>query len=132
MVISIDKAAETPLYLQIRNQIIGGIARGELAQGDSLPSVRQLAADLGINLHTVNKAYAVLRDEGYIVMRGRRGAIVGSGDSSQPNSQRDADDERMAGELYRLALEYRARGGTFDSLVDIARAQARRAFEGSK
>lgn len=76
MIIRIDKMSEDPLYLQIRSQIIGAIARGELRAGDSLPSVRSLAADLGINLHTVNKAYAVLRDEGYLIMRGRSGAFV--------------------------------------------------------
>ena len=76
MIIRIDKMSEDPLYLQIRSQIIGAIARGELRAGDNLPSVRSLAADLGINLHTVNKAYAVLRDEGYLIMRGRSGAFV--------------------------------------------------------
>ena len=56
MIIRIDQSDEDPIYLQIRDQIIEGIARGELSPGDGLPSVRQLAADLGINLHTVNKA----------------------------------------------------------------------------
>ena len=75
MVIRIDQSDEAPIYLQIRDQIIEGIARGELSSGDSLPSVRQLAVDLGINLHTVNKAYAVLRDEGYVAMRGDARAL---------------------------------------------------------
>ena len=64
MLIAVDAAAAEPLYLQIRNQIVAGIATGQLEPGQSLPSVRSLASDLGINLHTVNKAYAVLRDEG--------------------------------------------------------------------
>ena len=64
MVIRIDQKSEEPLYLQIRSQIIAAIATGELVPGTALPSVRALASDLGINLHTVNKAYAVLRDEG--------------------------------------------------------------------
>ena len=71
MLIAVDAAAAEPLYLQIRNQIVAGIATGQLESGQSLPSVRSLASDLGINLHTVNKAYAVLRDEGYVRMRGR-------------------------------------------------------------
>lgn len=71
MVIRIDQKSEEPLYLQIRSQIIAAIATGELVPGTALPSVRALASDLGINLHTVNKAYAVLRDEGYVLMRGR-------------------------------------------------------------
>ena len=69
--LAVDGALEEPLYLQIRNQIVAGIATGELEPGQALPSVRSLASDLGINLHTVNKAYAVLRDEGYVRMRGR-------------------------------------------------------------
>lgn len=76
MLITIDAAAPEPLYLQIRNQIVAGIATGQLEPGQSLPSVRSLASDLGINLHTVNKAYAVLRDEGYVRMRGRAGAVI--------------------------------------------------------
>ena len=64
--LAVDGALEEPLYLQIRNQIVAGIATGELEPGQALPSVRSLASDLGINLHTVNKAYAVLRDEGYV------------------------------------------------------------------
>ena len=76
MILRIDQASPDPIYLQIRNQIVEGIARGELVAGDSLPSVRALASDLGINLHTVNKAYAVLRDEGYVAMRGRSGAFI--------------------------------------------------------
>ena len=76
MVIRIDQKSEEPLYLQIRSQIIAAIATGELVPGTALPSVRALASDLGINLHTVNKAYAVLRDEGYVLMRGRSGAYI--------------------------------------------------------
>lgn len=76
MLIAVDAAAAEPLYLQIRNQIVAGIATGQLEPGQSLPSVRSLASDLGINLHTVNKAYAVLRDEGYVRMRGRAGAVI--------------------------------------------------------
>mgnify|MGYP000628662408 CR=1 FL=1 len=68
MLIAVDAAAAEPLYLQIRNQIVAGIATGQLEPGQSLPSVRSLASDLGINLHTVNKAYAVLRDEGYVTL----------------------------------------------------------------
>ena len=64
MFIRIDQALPDPLYRQIRDEVVRGIAQGELAPGDALPSVRNLASDLGINLHTVNKAYALLRDEG--------------------------------------------------------------------
>ena len=82
MIIRINQTAGVPLYMQIRDQLVEAIARGELRPGDGLPSVRRLANDLGINLHTVNKAYAVLRDEGYLVMRGRSGAFVADGESA--------------------------------------------------
>lgn len=94
MVIRIDQSDEAPIYLQIRDQIIEGVARGELSSGDSLPSVRQLAADLGINLHTVNKAYAVLRDEGYVAMRGRKGAFIANAQSI--GRAKPSDDRRRA------------------------------------
>ena len=74
MLLDIDLASQEPIFKQIRSQIVSAIATGELSPGDPLPSVRSLAGDLGVNMHTVNKAYAVLRDEGYVAMRGRSGA----------------------------------------------------------
>ncbi len=61
MIIEIDFNSDEALYLQLRNQIILGIATSRIREGDELPSVRQLAGDIGINMHTVNKAYTVLR-----------------------------------------------------------------------
>ena len=66
MIIKIDFESEEAIYIQLRNQIIMGIATDRIREGDSLPSVRQLAENIGINMHTVNKAYAVLKQEGYI------------------------------------------------------------------
>ena len=76
MVIMIDFQSHEALYIQLRNQIILGIATSTLHEGDVLPSVRQLAEDIGINMHTVNKAYSVLRQEGFVTIDRRRGAIV--------------------------------------------------------
>ena len=76
MILHIDTLSTIPIYEQLRNQIVLGIARKQLIANEDLPSVRRLAADLGINLHTVNKAYAQLADEGYISMDRRRGAVV--------------------------------------------------------
>ena len=76
MYISIDFNSEEALYLQLRNQIILAIVRAELREGENLPSVRDLAERIGINMHTVNKAYAVLRQEGYLRLDRRRGAVV--------------------------------------------------------
>ncbi|NBI89524.1 GntR family transcriptional regulator [Lachnospiraceae bacterium] len=76
MVIEIDFNSDEALYLQLRNQIILGIATSRIREGDELPSVRQLAGDIGINMHTVNKAYAVLRQEGFVKVDRRKGAII--------------------------------------------------------
>ncbi len=76
MIIEIDFNSEEALYLQLRNQIILGIATSRIREGDELPSVRQLAEDIGINMHTVNKAYTVLKQEGFVKVDRRRGAVV--------------------------------------------------------
>lgn len=76
MVIEIDFNSQVALYLQLRNQIILGIATARFREGDALPSVRQLADDIGINMHTVNKAYTVLKQEGFVKMDRRKGAVI--------------------------------------------------------
>mgnify|MGYP000827440813 CR=1 FL=1 len=76
MVIEIDFNSDEAIYMQITNQIIMGIATSRLHEGDALPSVRQLASIAGINMHTVNKAYSILRQEGFIQLDRRRGAVV--------------------------------------------------------
>lgn len=76
MIIQIDFNSDEALYLQLRNQIIMGIATAQFREGESLPSVRQLADTIGINMHTVNKAYTVLKQEGYVKVDRRRGAVI--------------------------------------------------------
>ena len=76
MIFEINFDSEEALYLQLRNQVILGIATEIFHEGDSLPSVRQLADDVGINMHTVNKAYSVLRQEGFVTIDRRRGAVI--------------------------------------------------------
>lgn len=76
MQIEIDFESDEALYIQLRNQIIYGIATRQYQEGDSLPSVRQLAETIGINMHTVNKAYAVLRQEGLLRLDRRTGAVI--------------------------------------------------------
>ena len=76
MIIEIDFNSEEAIYMQLRNQIIMGIATSRLQNGDTLPSVRQLAELIGINMHTVNKAYSVLRQEGIVSIDRRRGAVI--------------------------------------------------------
>ena len=76
MLIEIDFNSEEAIYIQLRNQIIMGIATSTIHEGDSLPSVRQLADTVGVNMHTVNKAYNVLKQEGFIQLDRRRGAVI--------------------------------------------------------
>ena len=76
MYIEIDLISDEALYLQLRNQIIIGIATSQYQEGDTLPSVRQLADTIGINMHTVNKAYSVLKQEGFVKVDRRKGAVI--------------------------------------------------------
>ncbi len=76
MLVTIDFNSEEALYVQLRNQIIIGIATSQIREGDNLPSVRELADDIGINMHTVNKAYTILKQEGYLKLDRRKGAVI--------------------------------------------------------
>ena len=76
MFIEIDFNSDEAIYMQLRNQIILGIATSRFQEGDMLPSVRQLADSIGINMHTVNKAYTVLKQEGYVKVDRRKGAMI--------------------------------------------------------
>lgn len=88
MIVEIDQRSDVPIYEQLHRQFIAAIAGDELSPGDSLPSVRSLAVDLGINLHTVNKAYALLRDEDTslcVVVPVQPSLSVTAGRSAEPN-----------------------------------------------
>ena len=76
MLFEIDFNSDEAIYVQLCNQIIMGIATDQLKVGETLPSVRQLADTIGINMHTVNKAYSVLRQEGFLSIDRRRGAVI--------------------------------------------------------
>lgn len=76
MIISINEMSEIPIYQQIRNQIVQGISDGRLSPGEQLPTVRGLAEEIGINSMTVNKAYSLLKQEGYIFADRRSGERV--------------------------------------------------------
>ncbi len=100
MVIEIDFNSAEAIYMQVTNQIIMGIATSRLREGDPLPSVRQLADTIGINMHTVNKAYALLRQEGYVSIDRRRGAVISV----------DANKIKMLEEMRQSLLGVLARG----------------------
>lgn len=100
MMIEIDFNSDEAIYLQLKNQIILGIATSRFREGDSLPSVRQLAEVVGINMHTVNKAYTVLKQEGYVKVDRRKGAIIAV----------DMDKLKMVSELKKELQVMIARG----------------------
>ncbi|SHI82974.1 transcriptional regulator, GntR family [Clostridium cavendishii DSM 21758] len=85
--------SETPIYLQLKNEIIKAIARGELEDGESLPSIRDLSVDIGVNLHTINKAYNLLKDEGYLIIDRRKGAIVNIKKNSKEEFIKSIDED---------------------------------------
>jgi len=132
MVIEIDTMSSDPIYQQIRLQIIAAIASGELEEGDQLPSIRSLAADLGINFHTVHEAYGVLRDEGYLVMRGRAGAIVADRTLTSIQHRAADEDALMSERLLELALAHKARGGTKRDFLAKATQQAEVAYKSER
>ena len=76
MYLEIDFNSDEAFYVQLYHQIIIGIATSRLQEGDTLPSVRQLADEVGINMHTVNKAYSLLRQEGFLTIDRRKGAVI--------------------------------------------------------
>ncbi len=86
MIINIDFNSSEAIYIQLRNQIIIGIAQDRIKSGESLPSVRQLADELGVNMHTVNKAYTLLKNDGYVTLDRRKGAVVCVSVDTKPHS----------------------------------------------
>ena len=100
MLIEVDFDSDEAIYIQLCNQIIMGIATSVIHEGDSLPSVRQLADTIGVNMHTVNKAYSVLKREGYISLDKRRGAVIAL----------DIDKMEQLGEMRRALRIVLARG----------------------
>lgn len=106
VLIKIDFESEKPIYNQVLEAIIIGIARGDLLPGEKLPSVRDLAEDIGINLHTVNKSYKILKDKGYLSIDRRTGALV------RENFTKDKEEffEEIEDQLIYLLADAKNRG----------------------
>jgi len=113
MILKIDMSNDIPIYQQIRNQIVFGVAKGELKYGDSLPTVRQLAADIGVNPMTVNRAYSILKNEGTIIIDRRHGAKISL--KSLDSTTFDVDFDQRA---ILLISEASTRGATKEELTE--------------
>ena len=116
MIIKINTLSQIPLYLQLRNQIVKGIGKGELTEGESLPTVRQMAADLGINTMTVSKAYQLLKNEGFLYTDRRLGSIVHIPENEEPSS---LFQEKLEDELELLSAEARIRGMNLEDFLSL-------------
>ena len=116
MFLAIDFSSDIPIYEQIRREIIKALAQGDLGFGQSLPSVRQLGSDIGVNLHTVNKAYKLLEEDGIITMDRRYGSRIVD-ETLEINTRQE---EKIAEELEFITALAKVKGlGKDEFLGDV-------------
>ena len=116
MILDLDFNSDIPIYTQIREQIIKSIAKGDLKINESLPSVRNMAEEIGVNLHTVNKSYNLLKDEGYINIDRRKGAIV----KELPLAKADDNIRKIESMLDLLVAESYLLGMSKEEFLDYS------------
>lgn len=114
MIIVIEPDSDVPIYEQICNQIMEGIARGQIKPGDSLPSVRAFASDLGVNMHTVNKSYHLLEKKGIITIVPKSGAVI-----SPPQDFHESSFNRLKDEFKPLIAESLVVGMTNQQIQNL-------------
>ena len=116
MLLSLDFSSQTPIYQQIRNQIVLAVADGRLQPGQRIPSMRALADEIGINMMTVNKAYQLLRQEGYLEIDRRSGARIAPMDDDLAFTR-----EQLHPQLTLLIGEAKLHGISQESFLDLCR-----------
>ncbi len=112
MFIKIELNSDTPIYMQIYDEIVKAIASGDLKEGTVLPSARKLAANLGINFHTVNKAYNLLREHRFLLLNRKKEFVV----------QRSRDEkfmEKLKDQELKLFEEAIAKGFTEKEILNM-------------
>ena len=114
MIIRIDELSDVPIYQQLRNQIVMGISSGELKSGEQLPTVRNLALEMGINTMTVSKAYQLLKTEGYIMTDRKNGACI----RTEIKKEASISDANKT-ELKRIVSEARISGVEKQEFIDL-------------
>ena len=120
MQIQIDPLSTAPIYQQIRDRVVEAVAGGDLAPGDQLSSVRQLAVDFGINVATVAKAYDVLRNEGIIRTNHKSGSVIARGPGTDPAGDKFVAD--WSARLATLLAEAVAQGLADTAIVEHSTA----------
>lgn len=129
MYIEIEPASAVPIYLQLAQQIIEGVASGKLSPGAPLPSVRAFAADLGMNMHTVNKAYHYLEEKKMIEIVPKKGVFI------HPDGIREAtkeERERLLQELRPILAEAICRKLSKGELAELTGKLIEEIKEGTK
>ena len=120
MLLSIEPDGPVPIYQQIRDRIVEAIAGGRQPAGSALPSTRQLAVDLGVNFHTVNKAYDLLRQEGLLRLGRKSGAVVRRDAASGPPDPGWVQD--WTSRLHTLLAEAAAQGMAPEDIIGLCQA----------
>lgn len=121
MIMKLDFASSIPIYQQVRDQIVQAIANGTFSDGDRLPTIRVLAQETGINTMTVNKAYQLLKQEGYIITDRRNGAVV----SGRREKQKEVPP-KVKEELKLLIAEAKINGVEEGEFLDLCQKLYRR------
>jgi GntR family transcriptional regulator len=116
MILNLDFNSDIPIYTQIREEIIKSIANGDLKVNESLPSVRNMAQEIGVNLHTVNKSYNLLKDEGYINIDRRKGGIV----NNLPLPNNKLSDDKIKSMLDILVAQSYLTGMSHEDFIDYS------------
>ena len=117
LTLTIDRNHEDPVYEQVAAQVRQLVASGELEPGTSLPSVRRLAGDLGVGLNTIARAYRLLEEEGFLLIRDRAGATI-----AKPSGTDSALRARQLDILQATLARLRQSGMAIDELLDVVRA----------
>ncbi|MGR4065168.1 MAG: GntR family transcriptional regulator [Vulcanimicrobiaceae bacterium] len=119
----VDDDTTVPVYVQLREQVLSALARGHVANGERLPSVRDVAAELNVNPNTVNRAYAELERDGVVETRRGRGTYV-----AQSKTRRRAGPGavRLAEIAERFVAHARSLGYDVDQIIKSVRTETNR------
>jgi len=119
LTLTIDRGLEAPVYEQVAGQVRRLIASGELAPGTALPSVRQVARDLGVSLNTIARAYRLLETEGFLVIRDRAGVAV----AAPAAEVEDSACAKLLDQVRATLARLRQAGMTTEDLLCVMRRE---------